>query len=41
MRTRSAVETGFLDDERDPVTAWLLEHTEPFYQQPAATTGTA
>lgn len=30
------VETTFLDDQTDPVTAWMLEHTEPLYQRPTA-----
>lgn len=44
LRRHSApypVETVFLDDNRDPVTVWLLEHTEPFYPHPTAAAGTA
>ncbi|GAA1823782.1 enhanced serine sensitivity protein SseB [Planosporangium flavigriseum] len=29
-----AVDTVFLDDATDPVTAWMLAHTEPFYRRP-------
>ncbi|MCU7729200.1 enhanced serine sensitivity protein SseB [Actinoplanes sp. KI2] len=29
------VDTVFLDDPADPITRWLLEHTEPFYTRPA------
>jgi hypothetical protein len=31
-----AVETVFLDDRNDPVTRWMLEHTDPFYAQPSS-----
>jgi hypothetical protein len=30
------VETTFLDDQTDPVTEWMLEHTEPLYRRPTA-----
>jgi hypothetical protein len=28
-----AVETVFLDDEADPVTQWMIQRTDPFYQR--------
>jgi hypothetical protein len=28
-----AVDTVFLDDPADPITAWMLGHTEPFYRR--------
>ncbi|MGK5683099.1 enhanced serine sensitivity protein SseB [Actinoplanes sp. URMC 104] len=32
-----SVDTVFLDDPTDPVTRWMLEHTEPFYERGTAT----
>jgi hypothetical protein len=29
------VDTVFLDEQADPVTAWMLAHTEPFYRRAA------